>query len=134
MTSLALQYLAQAHQDITFLHSYPGLVQTDIFSRLREQPAGSILWKMVVLLISTGVTALMWLRGLSAEESGEWQSWNLTSKGFEKGRLHQINEHGDDYAGGGSKAFQDYKSDGWPEKVWEHTVRTIDKATTIGHV
>ena len=67
---------------------------------------------MVVFLISTGVTALMWFRGLSAEESGEWQSWNLTSKGFKKGWLHQINEHGDEYAGGGSKAFQDYKSDG----------------------
>ncbi|AEO56500.1 hypothetical protein MYCTH_2090608 [Thermothelomyces thermophilus ATCC 42464] len=130
LTSLALEHLARQHGDIVFLHAFPGLVRTDIFARLEAPPGSSWLWKLAVLLVSRGVTALMWLRGITPEESGERQAWHLTSPEFtrEGGRLHQVNEHSDEIAPSAMKVFEDYKQEGWPERVWEYTARVIERA------
>ncbi|KAL2152116.1 hypothetical protein VTH82DRAFT_5300 [Thermothelomyces myriococcoides] len=130
LTSLGLEHLARQHRDVVFLHAFPGLVRTDIFARLEAPPGSGWLWKLVVLLVSRGATALMWLRGITPEESGERQAWHLTSLEFaqERGRLHQINEHSDEIAPGAMQVFEDYKQRGWPERVWEYTERVIEKA------
>ncbi|SPQ20706.1 40fa7f92-2fc6-4a09-bd21-52e966abac21 [Thermothielavioides terrestris] len=128
MMSLALEYLSQQHKDIVFLHAYPGLVRTDIFARLEAPPGSSLLRKLVVVFVSKGVTALMWLFGIPPEESGERQAWHLTSTVFEKGKLHQINQKSDEIAPGDLKVFEDYKQRGWPERVWEYTMRVLERA------
>ncbi|KAL2197682.1 hypothetical protein P885DRAFT_35645 [Corynascus similis CBS 632.67] len=129
LTSLALEHLARQYRDISFLHAHPGLVRTDIFSRLEAPPGSSLLWRVVVFFVKKGATALMWLRGITPEESGERHAWHLTGPEFgEGGRLHPINEHSDEIAPSAMKVVEDYKRDGWPEKVWEYTVRVIEKA------
>ncbi|KAK3939119.1 hypothetical protein QBC46DRAFT_365017 [Diplogelasinospora grovesii] len=125
MSCLPLAYLAQAHEDVTFLYAFPGLLEA-----LTES---SWLWKLVVMSIKNVVGMLMWLRGISPEESGERQSWHRTVGEFEKGKLRQSGEYSDEIPASNMNVFENYNERGWPENVWAYTTRVF-KAATAGSV
>ncbi|KAE8454578.1 hypothetical protein EG329_000201 [Mollisiaceae sp. DMI_Dod_QoI] len=131
MTSLALEYMAEneSNKHITFLHVAPGLVKTDIFWRLTAQESSGLLWKMILPVLK-GLFSILWLcLGISIEESGERQAFNLTSDSFGPGFL-RINESNEVISSPG--VLEQYRELGWPEKVWEHTERIFGKALATG--
>lgn len=79
MTSLAFEYLATNDKCITFLHTCPGLVRTDIFARLTPPEGSSFLWRVALASIRGVVAVAMLLIGISIEESGERHAFHLTN-------------------------------------------------------
>ncbi|KAJ9501881.1 hypothetical protein H2202_002843 [Exophiala xenobiotica] len=124
MTSLAFEYLARNDQKITFLHAYPGLVQTDIIARMAAPESSGMMWRFTLASFRGLMALLMMVVGLTVEESGERHAFHLTSDTYGPG-AHRIGETSDEVTAGG--VFEQYRERGWPEKVWEHTVRTFDQ-------
>ena len=129
MTSLAFEHLAENDKRITFLHAFPGLVRTDIFARLTAPESSGIAWRVALALIRGLAAMVMLIFGISAEDSGERQAFHLTSDRYSPGAW-RIGSLSDQVSAPG--VLEQYRERGWPEKVWEHTVRIFDKALAIG--
>jgi ribosomal protein S18 acetylase RimI-like enzyme len=66
---------------------------------------------------------------MSVEDSGERQAFHLTSNRYSPGAW-RISPKSDEISTLG--VLEQYRERGWPEKVWEHTLRVFDKALAIG--
>ncbi|KAL9620347.1 MAG: hypothetical protein Q9160_005146 [Pyrenula sp. 1 TL-2023] len=143
MTSLALEHLAQQQQQqmdglgekgnhrITFLHAYPGYVQTDIFARLQAPPSSSIFWKATLAVIRA-FTALVMMSPLavSAEESGERQAWQMTTGAKVLGEGDGGGAWLIDYTSevvAAPKVLEEYRDRGFRERVWDYTVGVFER-------
>ena len=124
MTTLALEYLAENDKRITFMHAYPGWVKTDIFARLKAPESSGVAWRLTLASIRGLVTVIMKFFAISTEDSGERQAFQLTSDRYGPGawridhKCEQISAPG---------VLEQYRERGWPEKVWEYTVRIFEK-------
>jgi hypothetical protein len=129
MTSLAFEYLAKKDnsKNITFLHAAPGLVKTNIFSRLTAPESSGLAWRIILPLIQGFAGVLYWILAIPAEESGERQAFHLTSDGFGPGAW-RIDPSSERVPYSGKGVVEQYVERGWPEKVWEHTVHVFEKA------
>ena len=127
MMSLAFEYLAENDKGITFMHAYPGWVKTDIFARLTAPESSGVTWRVTLALIRGLVTVIMMLFAMSTEDSGERQAFQLTSDRYSTGAW-RIDDKSDEISAPG--VLEQYRERGWPEKVWEHTVRIFEK--TLG--
>ena len=125
MTSLAFEYLAATEPQITFLHSYPGWVRTDVFSHLAAGESSGMVWRVMLAVIRSVVGVLMCMMGMSVEESGERQAFLLTTQSFGTGAW-RVGAECEVVAKEGVLAG--YREGGWPEKVWDHTLRVFEKA------
>ena len=125
MMTLALEHLAKADQQITFMHAAPGIVKTDIFAKLEAPKSSSLLWR-ALLVIARGLAALaMLIIGMSAEECGERQVFYLTNSTFTPGAWC-ISASSDIVSG--PKILDQYRARSWPERIWEHTLRVFETA------
>ncbi|KAK3364591.1 hypothetical protein B0T25DRAFT_530588 [Lasiosphaeria hispida] len=123
LTTLAFEHLASQHKDITFLHVYPGLVRTGIFSNL-VAPQGAGVWERVKLALLRGVFGVLaWVLGANPEVAGERCAYVLTSPTYGPG-VWLVNEVGDLVALSG--VLSKYKESGWPEKVWGFTLGVFE--------
>jgi hypothetical protein len=129
MTSLAFERLAEYDKKIIFLHSSPGWVGTDIFSRLNAPESSGIGWRMLLTLIQGIVAVSHKIVGTSVTECGERQAFNLTTDKYSPGAW-RVDPSSDQISAQG--VLGQYRDRGWPEKIWEHTVRISDKALTRG--
>lgn len=125
MTSLAFEQLAENDKGIVFLHAFPGMVKTDIFSRITAPESSGLAWRAVLALIQGAVAVINLLIGISAAESGERQAFHLTSDTYSPGAW-RIDQLSDQVATPG--VLEQYREGGWREKVWEHNMRVFDKA------
>ena len=125
MTSLAFEYLAENDKRITFLHACPGLVRTDNFSRLTAPESCGVAWRVLLALICGLVTTLQLIFGMSVKDCGERQAFHLTSDEYSPGawRIGRLSDQVSTHS-----VLKRYIERGWPEKVWEHTVRVFEKA------
>lgn len=133
MTSLAFSYLSQedSNKKITFLHSAPGLVKTDIFNRLTPPEGSGVLWRVALPAIQALAGVMYWVLAISGEESGERQAFLLTGEEFGPGALRvdpgceviPIDKKG---------VVQKYVEGGMGGKVWEHTVGVFEKTLASG--
>lgn len=136
MNSLAMEHLASAasHPQISFVHSFPGIVGTRITRGL-----GSVTGLAVNALM---VLAKPW--EVSVEESGERHLYAATSPRFAPGaqasgtgvsRTDDVAQGSDGHLGSGfyrlaadgetfapSRVMQQYREDGTREMVWKHTL------------
>lgn len=124
MTSLAFEHLAENDKRITFLHVYPGFVQTDNFSRLTAPESSGVAWRLLLALICSLITTVQLIFGVSARACGERQAFHLTSDEYGPGAW-RIGRLSDQVSAPG--VLQQYRERGWPEKVWDHTVRVFEK-------
>ena len=124
MTSLAFEYLAGNDKGIIFMHAYPGWVKTDIFTRLTAPESSGVGWRITLALIRGLVTLIMMLFAMSTEDSGERQAFQLTSDRYSPGAW-RIDDKSDRISAPG--VLEQYRERGWPEKIWEHTVRIFEK-------
>jgi NAD(P)-dependent dehydrogenase (short-subunit alcohol dehydrogenase family) len=130
MTSLAFKYLAEDenNKNILFLHATPGLVHTEIYSKLTAPESSGYAWKTTLPLLKGLLSVLWFCFAISVEESGERQAYNLTSDAYGPGawRIDQSNE-----LISTPGVLEQYIERGWQEKVWEHTVRVFEKAAAM---
>jgi len=125
MTSVSFERLAASEPKVTLMHVYPGLVRTDIFNRLTQPDSSRIIWRIALAAIRGIVGVLMLLIGTSAEDCGERQAFHLTSDKFGQGAW-RINDSSEEVTTPG--VMEKYRSGTWPERIWDHTMRTFDKA------
>ncbi|KIW10015.1 hypothetical protein PV08_11791 [Exophiala spinifera] len=127
MTTLAFDHLAPVNEDIAFLHAFPGLVQTEIFSQLTAPESSGIAWRIGLAAVRVLTAIGMRLVGISPQDSGERHAFHLTSDTFGPG-AHRIDETSKEVVAPG--VLEEYRKGGWPEKVWEYTLEVFDKVTT----
>ena len=131
MTSLALSYLAskEENKNITFLHTGPGLVKTDILWKLTAPEDSSLGWRITLPLFK-GFLGVMWhFMGISAEESGERGAYHLTSDDFGPG-ASRVTPASEIIPLDSKRVVEKYLESGLDSKVWEHTSGVFDKALT----
>lgn len=126
MTTLSLEYLAENDKHITFIHAFPGLVSTGLFSRLRAPATFGILGKAVFAVVRFAASTLMRLFGMSPLDCGARQAFLLTSDTYSPGQVWRINDKSEPVTKPG--ALEIYREQGWREKVWNYTTGVFDKA------
>lgn len=127
-TTLALDILNEdpSNKNVTFMHAFPGLVRTDIFSKLKAPEASSYLWWFGLACIRNIVGFMMLLKGINPEDSGKRQTFHLTSDSFGPGSVHLIDESGEEVAA--NSVLKGYRDEGLGKNVWDFTMRAFDKA------
>ncbi|KAK2774011.1 hypothetical protein FQN53_003875 [Emmonsiellopsis sp. PD_33] len=124
MTSLAFEYLAENHRQITFMYAFPGFVQTSLVTRITPPGTSGIFWGISLAALRGAFLVVAALFGTSTEESGERHAYHLTSNSFGPGAWC-IDTCSDKVTSPGVLA--QYRERGWPEKVWDHTLRVFEK-------
>lgn len=76
-------------------------------------------------MIQSLVAIVMFVVGISVEESGERQAFYLTNDEYGPG-VWRVNASSDVITAPG--VLEQYKERGWAEKVWEHTVEIFETA------
>ncbi|PVH78301.1 hypothetical protein DL98DRAFT_573219 [Cadophora sp. DSE1049] len=129
MTSLAFYYLAEKdeNREIVFIHSFPGLVRTQIFARqTRTGSEGSgWLWRVMLPILRVMFAVLMVVLGVDVEESGESMAFVLTSERFGRGGVRLVSEKCEVSEEGG--VLRGYLESGWRERVWEFTEGVFER-------
>lgn len=128
MTSLAFEYLAEHEKQVTFIHSSPGLVRTEICAKLTAPVSSGILWKITLYLIRSLVAVVMLVVGISVEESGERQSFILTNDEYGPGAW-RIDASGEAIAT--SPLIEQYKEQGQVAKVWDYTASIFEMSMSV---
>lgn len=125
MTTLAFEYLANNHKEMTFIHDFPGWVQTDIFARLTPPESSGVFWRMALATIRGVVKVVMNIFGVSAEESGERQAYHLTCSDSGPGHVWRIDNKSEVVRRDG--ILRRYWEGAWAERVWGFTARVFEK-------
>ena len=134
MTTLALEHLASENPRISFVHAFPGLVDTPLFDRLSSGIRGAALRYLVapvVRLFARSVTEAG-ERGLYAATSARYSVDDgiVPLAGDEKkadrttGGIFILNENGD--AVDNEKVLDDYRRRGVDRKIWNYTMEVFD--------
>ena len=133
MMTLALEHLATLpeNQLSCFMHCYPGFVSTNFFARLKPPESSGIVWTVTLAGIRAFVGTLMSLFAMSPEQCGERQAFLLTSDRFGPGAW-RVNSSDDEVSSLG--VLKKYREGSLKERIWEHTMRTFDKALETGSV
>ena len=129
MMSLAFEHLAKESPQSVLMHSHPGIVSTDIFAKLKPLEDSGVLWRLILVLVRGLAATMMMLVGMSAEDCGERQAYCLTSETFGPG-AHRVSASSDVVSG--SSVLDQYREQGWAEKVWDYTLGVFDKALGSG--
>ncbi|KAF5875533.1 putative short-chain dehydrogenases protein [Botrytis fragariae] len=133
MMTLGLEYLSQsdANQNITFIHSFPGLVASDNFSRLTAPNSFGLLARILVPLIGNFFSVIQKIFGISTADCGARQAFLSTSDRFEGGKTWRIDDKSEVITSL-NDALEYYRESGWREKVFTHTLHVFEKATSAG--
>jgi hypothetical protein len=115
MNTLALDSLAKENPTISFIHSQPGGVDTNLLRNFGTvtQFAGRAL---LLLLRPLGIMT-------PVKESGERHAWAATNEEFKAG-AHFIGPSGDFSLN--TKLIDQYRTDGTQKKVQEHTAEVLE--------
>lgn len=142
MTSLAMEHLA-ASRRASFVHVYPGLVGTNIYTNSFPSPLAAV--------YNYGMWPLMYPFSVNIDESGERHLFHATSERYPsntigndrrlpaRGELdpaigsngtfgsgaYLMNWKGDTSEAG--KKMQKLRKEGMAERVWEHTTNLLDR-------
>lgn len=143
MTSLSMEHLANTHPAVSFIHAYPGLVGTNIYTNSFPAPVSTfynyVMWPF------------MWLFSVNLSESGERHLFHLSSARYpaKQGIASQgVPVETGDVATGtngeigsgayllnwkgevrpSTKVLAQYREQGIPELVWDHTETLLDEA------
>lgn len=157
MHTLALEYVAQSNPSISFLHVYPGWVQTDIMENFfnSKYRLSSTLYQSMSVLARWLFLPIFSLVAISVEEAGERQLFHATSPRYPSARTLQSQsseQDGSHYkpvfecavpANGvyrvtaKSETVSDTKVLGplreahMPEKIWNHTIEVFGEAVAL---
>lgn len=140
MTSLAMEHLAASSKKTSFVHCFPGIVGTNIYTNSFPAPIAAV--------YNYGMWPLMYPFSVNLSESGERHLFHATSPSYSSlsGPLGESSPAGvalgsDGKPGSGSyllnwkgdakasnKTMQKYRQDGTREAVWKHTEELLQRA------
>lgn len=122
-TTLAFEHLAVSHPKITFIHKYPGFVNTGVVARLMGTTTG--LWTIPASVFRWLLLPVVNLFSMGVEEAGERGVYLATSERYTPGvwRVGAKDEEAEATA-----ALVKHREDGDAEKVWESTVAVWERA------
>ncbi|PLB33157.1 uncharacterized protein BDW47DRAFT_121455 [Aspergillus candidus] len=143
MTTLSMEHLATTHPAVSFIHAYPGLVGTNIYTNSFPAPISSF--------YNYGMWPLMWPFSVNLRESGDRHLFHLSSARYpaKQGHLSQgvVLDTGDVATGTkgetgsgayllnwkgevrpSTKVMAQYREQGIPELVWGHTEGLMDES------
>ena len=129
MTTLAFEHLAEENRRLAFLHAYPGLVKTNIFSRLTPPESSGLLWRVTLASIRGLAAMAMLCFGMEVKECGERQAFHLTTDRYGPG-MWRINSASEPVSAPG--VLERYREGSWSERVWEYTMSIFDLTLAIG--
>jgi hypothetical protein len=124
MTTLAFEYLAENEKKITFLHVFPGLVHTELFSGVTAPESSEFLARTLTALFARLGGLLVRFLGASALDCGARQAFLLTSDEYGPGAL-RIDDKSELVTAPG--VLGRYREQGWREKVWNYTLGVFEK-------
>ncbi|KAF1348457.1 putative short-chain dehydrogenases/reductase [Delphinella strobiligena] len=141
MTSLAMEHLAASHR-ASFVHVYPGLVGTNIYTNSFPPPLAAV--------YNYGMWPLLYPFSVNIDESGQRHLFHSTSARYPANKVHApsaipnglqaalgsdgtvgsgtylMNWKGETSAAG--KKMQKLREQGVAQKVWDHTTHLLDAA------
>ena len=140
MTSLAMEHLAKVNKRTSFVHCFPGIVGTNIYTNSFPAP--------IAAFYNYGMWPLMYPFSVNLDESGERHLYHATARNYAPlsgstgeptasqtalgsdgqpgSGAYLMNWKGD--AGAGNKWMRQYRQDGTREVVWKHTEELLRKA------
>lgn len=150
MHTLALEHVAKRNPSVSFLHVYPGWVQTDLVDNFFKSKSrlNSTLYQFLTVLAGWLFLPIFSLVATSVEESGERQLFHATSPRYHSARTLESESHWDletafecSVPGNGvyrvsaegetvsdTKVLGPLRETGMPEKVWGHTIEVFAEA------
>ncbi|KAH0344267.1 NAD(P)-binding protein, partial [Aureobasidium melanogenum] len=143
MTSLAMEHLAASHR-ASFVHVYPGLVGTNIYTNSFPPPLAAV--------YNYGMWPLMYPFSVNIDESGQRHLFHATSDRYAANKLESpgdmnvqheseravgsggvlgsgaylMNWKGETIAAG--KKMQSLRAQGMAHKIWEHTTDVLSRS------
>jgi hypothetical protein len=147
-TTLAFDELAKQNPTVTFIHKYPGFVNTGVIGRLMDTVGGA-LWAPAQLFKYTLLPLINVLLSMSIEEAGERGMFLVTSSMFPPARGDDngvplpkgLSVAKDSGEGNGlyllgptddvrpvTPALKTMREEGGREKVWESTLSVWERA------
>jgi hypothetical protein len=129
MTSIAFDYLSKEenNKNVTFLHAAPGLVKTDIFSKLTPPDGSGVMWRLALPVIQSLAGFMYWMLAISVGDSGERQAFQMTSNTSGPGAW-RVDPESEVVPVDVNGVVEKYVEQGWGEKIWEQTVGVFEKA------
>lgn len=132
MQSLAMRALAARHPDVTFVHTNPGAVSSEVHAKWSRAYGGW--WAPVGWLITGVLVPLMRMVGYTPEQAGETGLFEALDETFDRSRtgcnFFRVNERADDVGTKGAAVLAKYQQDGTGERIWEHTLGVFDEILT----
>ncbi|WPH02253.1 Hypothetical protein R9X50_00510900 [Acrodontium crateriforme] len=124
MMSLAMKEQALLHPDITFLHTNPGLVATDVHVKWADSMTG--LYTPFRYILRWMLIPLMHSLALTPEDAGQVGFYEATNDKFEAGKqgknFWRLWQDAEDLGEKATEKLKVYESDGTQKKLWEHTL------------
>ncbi|KUJ16740.1 uncharacterized protein LY89DRAFT_63501 [Mollisia scopiformis] len=126
MMSLSMKELSMQNPKISFVHTNPGMVSTNVHHNWANSMTGYFTvfrWLLEWVLIP-----LMHIVGSTSEEAGEIGLYELTTERYGVGtgnNFFRLDEKAED--AGANSLLEKYEEDGTQKKVWEHTLEVFDK-------
>ncbi|KAG0648443.1 Oxidoreductase lepF [Hyphodiscus hymeniophilus] len=128
MMSLGMRELSIENPKVSFIHTSPGMVSTDVHKKWAGTMTGYlvalrwlVLWVLVPLFILVGWTS---------EEAGEIGLYEMTNEKFSANsgkNFIRLGGNGSGEEEGPQPDLSKYMEDGTQKKVWEHTLGVFDK-------
>lgn len=123
MTSLALSELAKANPGVSFIHKYPGLVNTGLFNGILEAWTGA--WAIIGKVLKYTILPITKLFQTSVDEAGERALYDATSEKFKVARSYRLDQNDDPAKE--VPVLSQYLEEGMGQKVWENTVGVYER-------
>jgi hypothetical protein len=122
MHTLAFEYLAKRHPSVSFIHVYPGWVNTDIFNNLFQSKQGCLF-----MIAQWTLVPLFGLVATSVEDCGERQVFHATDRRYQTvGIALRVGAKGEIVTS--DKVLGPLRAEGWREKIWDHTKHVWNEA------
>lgn len=121
MTTLTFDRLAEQNLETTFVHAFPGRVNTGLFTRSIQ---GWLLWLFFAYILEP----LIFLGAMTPEDCGERMLWIATSEELERG------SHSVDYDGTRSKSkwLEHYRLNASIiDRIYTHVMHVFETATGL---
>ncbi|KKA18356.1 hypothetical protein T310_7704 [Rasamsonia emersonii CBS 393.64] len=146
MSSLAISELAAAHPETTFIHSFPGAVNTNLMRDFNPFARGLVSGLMFLLKPLTVPLAESGERHLYAATSGVYPPRAQQQQGAGAGKDTAVATGADGLPGSGAyllhwdgstpnkkaKLLREYQSSGVGKQVWAHTLEVFEKICSRG--
>lgn len=133
MQSLAMRHLSIEYPSVTYVHTNPGAVSTDVHAKWADSFTG--LWMPVAWLIRFALMPLFSLLAYTPQQAGEMGLYIALEERY--GRLggstfRRVDDHAEDIPRDGVEVLEGYRKDGTDIKLWEHTTSVLERVLSSG--